>query len=51
VGLGRRARAINHDWFNAIVGQVLVPKPRTEDVVILDILSRHRRERARRHIE
>jgi len=43
--------AINRDVFDAFVEQVLVPELRPGDVVILDNLSSHKSERARRLIE
>lgn len=43
--------AINRDIFDAFVEQVLVPELRPGDVVILDNLSSHKSERARKLIE
>lgn len=43
--------AINADVFEAFVQQVLVPQLRPGDVVILDNLSSHKRERTRQLIE
>lgn len=43
--------AINRDIFNAFVEQVLVPELRPGDMVILDNLSSHKSERARKLIE
>lgn len=43
--------AVNGDVFEAFVGQVLVPQLRPGDVVILDNLSSHKRDRTRRLIE
>jgi transposase len=43
--------AVNRDIFEAFVEQVLVPELRPRDVVILDNLSSHKSERARRLIE
>ena len=43
--------AINRDVFDAFVEQVLVPELRPGDVVILDNLSSHKSEHARRLIE
>lgn len=43
--------AINRDVFDAFVEQVLVPELRSGDVVILDNLSSHKSEHARRLIE
>ncbi len=43
--------AINRDVFDAFVEQVLVPELRCGDVVILDNLSSHKSEHARRLIE
>jgi transposase len=43
--------AINRDVFDAFIEQVLVPELREGDVVILDNLSSHKSEKARRLIE
>jgi transposase len=43
--------AVNRDVFDAFVEQVLAPELRPGDVVILDNLSSHKSERARRAIE
>lgn len=43
--------AINRDVFDAFVEQVLVPELRPGDVVILDNLSSHKSERARKLVE
>lgn len=43
--------AINRDVFDAFVDQVLAPELKTGDVVILDNLSSHKSEHARRVIE
>ncbi len=43
--------AVNRDVFDAFVEQVLVPELRPGDVVVLDNLSSHRSEHARRLIE
>lgn len=43
--------AVNRDVFEAFVQQVLVPELRPGDVVILDNLSSHKSEQARRLIE
>lgn len=43
--------AINRDMFDAFVEQVLVPELREGDVVILDNLSSHKGDHARRLIE
>jgi len=43
--------AVNRDVFEAFVEQVLVPELRPGDVVVLDNLSSHKGERARRLIE
>lgn len=43
--------AINRDVFDAFVEQVLVPELREGDVVILDNLSSHKSEHARKMIE
>jgi transposase len=43
--------AVNRDVFDAFVEQVLVPELRQGDVVILDNLSSHKSEHARRLIE
>ena len=43
--------AINRDVFDAFVDQVLLPELRPGDVVILDNLSSHKSEHARRAIE
>lgn len=43
--------AVNRDVFEAFVEQVLVPELRPGDVVILDNLSSHKSEQARRLIE
>jgi len=43
--------AINREVFDAFVEQVLAPELRPGDVVILDNLSSHKSERARRAIE
>jgi transposase len=43
--------AINRDVFDAFVEQVLVPELKPGDVVVLDNLSSHKSERARRAIE
>jgi transposase len=42
---------INGDWFEAYVGQVLVPELRPGDVVIMDNLSSHKRASVRELIE
>ena len=42
---------INGDWFEAYVGQVLVPDLRPGDVVIMDNLSSHKRDSVRVLIE
>lgn len=42
---------INGEWFEAYVGQVLVPTLKPGDVVILDNLSSHKRWAAREIIE
>jgi transposase len=42
---------INGDWFEAYVGQVLVPELRPGDVVIMDNLSSHKRTAVRTLIE
>lgn len=42
---------INGEWFEAYVGQVLVPTLKAGDVVILDNLSSHKRPAARALIE
>ena len=44
-------RPINGDWFEAYVGQVLVPELRRGDVVIMDNLSSHKRASVREKIE
>ena len=38
---------INGDWFEAYVGQVLVPDLKPDDVVIMDNLSSHKRASVR----
>ena len=43
--------SINGDWFEAYVGQVLVPELRSGDVVIMDNLSSHKRASVRELIE
>lgn len=43
--------AINRDVFDAFVEQVLVPELREGDVVVLDNLSSHKSEHARKMIE
>lgn len=43
--------AVNGDVFEAFVEQVLVPELRDGDVVIMDNLSSHKRERIRKLIE
>ena len=43
--------AVNRDVFEAFVEQVLAPELKPGDVVILDNLSSHKSERARRLIE
>ena len=43
--------AVNGDVFGAFVGQVLVPKLRPGDVVVLDNLSSHKRDSTRALIE
>ena len=43
--------AVNADVFESFVEQVLVKELRPDDVVILDNLSSHKRERTRRLIE
>lgn len=43
--------AVNGDVFEAFVEQVLVPELRVGDVVVLDNLSSHKRERVRALIE
>lgn len=43
--------AINRDVFDAFIEQVLVPDLRSGDVVVLDNLSSHKSERARKLIE
>lgn len=43
--------AVNGDVFEAFIEQVLVPQLRPGDVVILDNLSSHKRERTRQLIE
>ncbi|EFM61187.1 transposase [Brucella sp. NF 2653] len=42
---------INGEWFEAYVGQVLVPTLTPDDIVILDNLSSHKRPAAREIIE
>ena len=42
---------INGDWFEAYVGQVLVPNLKRGDVVIMDNLSSHKRDSVRLVIE
>jgi transposase len=42
---------INDDWFEAYVGQVLVPELRPGDLVIMDNLSSHKRASVQRLIE
>lgn len=42
---------INGEWFEAYVGQVLVPTLKPGDIVILDNLSSHKRPAAREIIE
>lgn len=42
---------INGDWFEAYVGQVLVPELRPGDIVIMDNLSSHKRASVREKIE
>ena len=42
---------INSDWFEAYVGQILVPDLRGGDVVIMDNLSSHKRASVRALIE
>ena len=42
---------INGDWFEAYVGQVLVPELRRGDIVIMDNLSSHKRASVRELIE
>ena len=42
---------INGDWFEAYVGQVLVPTLKPGDIVIMDNLSSHKRVEARALIE
>lgn len=42
---------INGDWFEAYVGQVLVPELKRGDIVIMDNLSSHKRAAARELIE
>lgn len=42
---------INGDWFEAYVGQVLVPDLRRGDIVIMDNLSSHKRADVRALIE
>jgi hypothetical protein len=42
---------INGDWFEAYVGQILVPDLRRGDVVIMDNLSSHKRDAVRILIE
>ena len=42
---------INGDWFEADVGQALVPDLRPGDVVIMDNLSSHKRDSVRMLIE
>ena len=42
---------INGDWFEAYVGQVLVPTLKPGDVVVLDNLSSHKRHAASELIE
>ena len=42
---------INGEWFEAYVGQVLVPTLKSGDIVILDNLSSHKRPAARVLIE
>lgn len=43
--------AVNADVFEAFVDQVLVPQLRPGDVVVLDNLSSHKRDRTRQRIE
>lgn len=43
--------AVNRDVFDAFVEQVLVPELAAGDIVVLDNLSSHKSERARRLIE
>jgi len=43
--------AVNGDIFEAFVGQVLVPTLRPGDIVVLDNLSSHKRDRTRELIE
>ena len=43
--------AVNGDVFEAFVAQVLVPELRSGDVVIMDNLSSHKRQRVREIIE
>lgn len=42
---------INGDWFEAYVGQVLIPELRPGDVVIMDNLSSHKRASVSKRIE
>lgn len=42
---------VNGDWFEAYVGQVLVPELRPGDIVIMDNLSSHKRASVRERIE
>jgi len=42
---------INGEWFEAYVGQILVPTLKPGDIVILDTLSSHKRLAAREIIE
>jgi len=44
-------RPINGEWFEAYVGQVLVPELRHGDIVIMDNLSSHKRASVRELIE
>jgi len=43
--------SINGEWFEAYVGQVLVPELRHGDIVIMDNLSSHKRASVRELIE
>lgn len=43
--------AVNGDVFEAFVEQVLVPRLRSDDVVVMDNLSSHKREKTRQRIE